>query len=165
MDDPPAVAELVGIHAVEVEAAVAVLQGRHAVVVALEQQFDRLAAELGGVEAVEEDRPAAALGVADFPDEDGGVGALVAALAGEEGVADLLDQEPFDRLGGPGVLDVAGGVVAGATAPRMCPSVSTIPSETQMTACFWMSRIEITRSTRGPGSTGDSGTRMMSGWP
>ena len=111
---PPAVAELVGVDAVEDEPAVAVLEGGHAVVVAVEEQFDGLAAELRGVEAVEEDRPPAALGVADLADEDGGVGALVAALAGEEGVADPLDEEPLDRLGRPGVLDVAGGVLAGA---------------------------------------------------
>ena len=111
VDDPPAVSELVGIHAVEVEATVATLERRHAVVVAFEEQLDRLAAELRAEEPVELDRPAASLGVADLPDEDGGVGALVAALAGEVGVADLLGQEPFDRLGGPGVLDVAGRVV------------------------------------------------------
>ena len=35
--------------------------------------------------------------------------------------------------------------------------MSTIPSETQSTACFWMSRIASTRSTRGSGSTGDLG--------
>ena len=65
---------------------------------AVQQELDGLAAELAGEEAVEEDRPPAALGVADFPGEDGGVGALVAALPGEERVADALDQEPFERL-------------------------------------------------------------------
>ena len=82
VDDPPAVAELVGVHAVELEAAVPVLERRDAVVVAVEEQVDGLAAELRGVEPVEQDRPAAALGVADLADEDGGVGALVPPLAG-----------------------------------------------------------------------------------
>ena len=112
MDAAPAIAELVGVDAVEGEAAVAILEGGDAVVETLEEQVDGLAPELRGVEAVEEDRPPTALGVADFADEDGGVGALVAALAGEEGIADPLDQEPFDRFGRAGVLDVAGRVLA-----------------------------------------------------
>ena len=71
-----------------------------------------MAAELRGVDAVEEDRAPAALGVADLSHEDGGVSALGPALVGEEFVADPLDQEPLDRLGRAGVLQVAGGVLA-----------------------------------------------------
>ena len=99
VDHAPAVAEVVGVDAVDVEAALAVpLQDGDAVDVAFQQQVDGLAAELGGVEAVEEDRPAAALGVADFTSEDRGPGRFVAALAGEVAVAEPLDQ---DRAAAP----------------------------------------------------------------
>ena len=47
-----------------------VLQDRHGVVLTLEEHVHGLAAELGGIKPVERERPAAALGVADFTGED-----------------------------------------------------------------------------------------------
>ena len=89
VDQAPAVAEVVGVDAGDVEAALAVpLQDGDAVDVPFQQQIDGVAAELGAVEAVEQDGPAAALRVADFTGEDGGPGRFVAALAGEVGVAE-----------------------------------------------------------------------------
>ena len=74
---------------------------------AVEQELDGLATELAGEKSVEQDRTSAALGMANFPGEDGSVGTLVAALPREERIADALDQEAFERLPCAGVLDVA----------------------------------------------------------
>ena len=52
---------------------------RHGVDLPFQQHVHRMAAELRRVEAVEEDRPPAALRVADFTSEDGRPGGLVRA--------------------------------------------------------------------------------------
>ena len=114
VDRPPTVAEMVGVDAVEHEPTLAILQRRHAILIALQQKVDRLAAELRGIETVEQDRSTASLRMADFADEYRGVGALVAALFREKRIADPLDQQAFDRLGRSGVLEVPRRVFAGA---------------------------------------------------
>ena len=113
VDRVRAIAEFVGVDAVDFEAAVAILKRGDAVVQTFGEQFHRFAAELRRVITIEQNRSPAALGVADLANENRGVGRFVAVLAREKGVADVLDQEPFDRLGRAGVLHVAGGVFAG----------------------------------------------------
>src|SRR5205085_2906522 len=104
----------VALEAVDVEAARhAPLQDRDRVVLAREQHVDGLAAEEGRVEAVEEDRPAAALGVPDLSREDRVLRRLRAAEALEVLVPELLDEELPQRLGGAAQDDVAGGIVRG----------------------------------------------------
>ena len=72
VDQAPAVAEAVGVVAVDVEALRGVvLEEETALLRPSTSSSTALRAELRGVEAVEEDRPSAALGVADFAGEDG----------------------------------------------------------------------------------------------
>ena len=81
MDQTPAIAETVGVIALDVKSLLGVvLKDGHCVIAALEEQFDRLGAKLGGVETVEENRTATALGVADFAREDGFFGGITAVL-------------------------------------------------------------------------------------
>ena len=68
------------------------MQDRDGVVLAFDEQIDGLRAELRGVEAVEQDRPAAALGVADFTGEDRFARRVAAAVELEILVADELDE-------------------------------------------------------------------------
>ena len=102
-----------------------------------EQQVDRLAAQLRAVETVEQNRPAAALGVADFAGEDRGLGRFVAALAGEVAVAEPLDQHVPQGLGRAGEHLVAGRVGRLLiSAPSSRPCSSTMPSPQTMTTFF-----------------------------
>ena len=95
----PAVAEGVAVVAVHVEAALgAPLEDRDRVAHAVEQHVDRLAPELGGVEAVEQDRTAPALRVPDLPREDGFPSR--GRAAGRRGGAGER-HEPLDSVGGP----------------------------------------------------------------
>ena len=67
VDEPPAIAETVGIVAFHVEPLRrVVLQDGDGVVASFQQQIHRLGAELGRIEAVEQDRAPAALRVPDF---------------------------------------------------------------------------------------------------
>src|SRR5579864_186742 len=127
MNVAPEVEKLVGVDAVEGETAVAVLKCGNAVVHPFEQEVDGLAAQFRGVEPVEQDRPAPPLGVAHLADKDGRVSTLVAALAGKELVADPLDQDPLDRVGGARILDVAGRIFARDHGAQVVPLVVDYP--------------------------------------
>src|SRR5688572_19559708 len=93
VDEAPAVAEAVRIVALDMESvAGVVLEDGHGVVLAFEEKFDGLGAKLCPVEAVEEDRPAAALGVAHFTSEDGFACGFATAVALEIFIANHRDQ-------------------------------------------------------------------------
>ena len=76
-----------------------------------EEHLDRLAPELGGVEPVEENGPAAALRVADLSGEDGGLRRLGPSELLEVVVAEVVDEHVAERVRGAREGDVAGGVV------------------------------------------------------
>jgi len=92
VDQTPAIAKTVGVEALHVEAAFgAVLEDGYRVVPALDEKVDRLRTELSRVETVEQDRPAAELGVTNFSGEDRFAGGFAPAVPLEEVVADQLD--------------------------------------------------------------------------
>ena len=90
--------------------------------------------------------------VADLSHENRYVRAFVSTLFCEECVPDLVDQnESFDwLLRHRCICTLPAGLFAGRSrAGDCCLSMSKIPSETQITACFCTSRIASTRSTSG----------------
>ena len=67
-----------------------------------------MTAQLSSVEAVEEDRSTAALRVSNFSSKDRRLGGFVAALTGEVGVAQPLDENLPQSIAGAGEDHVAG---------------------------------------------------------
>jgi hypothetical protein len=99
MDSTPAVAQGIGWAIVQIKAAVAILQGSDNIMLAFHKQVHRLAAKLLGMEAVKEDGATAALSVANFSGENGGISRFITAFSGEEIVAQFLYKKAFDCLG------------------------------------------------------------------
>ena len=113
VDGTPTIAETVGVDTIEDESAVARLQGRDAIVISLQEEIDSLPTQLSGIESIEENRPATALGVPDLSNENRRVGAFVATFSREEAIPEPFDEQPLHGLGRSRVLDVAAGVFAG----------------------------------------------------
>ena len=103
VNQAPAVAKPVRVVALDVKALVGVvLEDGHGVVAPFHQQIDGLRAEQRRVEPVEEDGPAAALRVPDFPGEDRFPGRAPAAIQLKVAVAEQLDHlrpQRFRRAG------------------------------------------------------------------
>src|SRR6185369_10073814 len=92
VDQSVTIAKIVGVDAVDIKSAIAApLQNGDAIDVPFQQKVHGMTAELHAVEAVEMDRPSAALRVPDLACEDRRAGRLVAALAREITVPETVN--------------------------------------------------------------------------
>ena len=137
------------------------------VVLAFQQHVHRLAAELGGVEAVEQDRPAAALRVADLTGEDRGLGrsrrAGTSGSTRRRGARSGSGAAPRRRRSGPRCRP--GRATAGCAAQLLAVLVDDPLAADDHHVLLQL--VDLARPARPARSTfsGCSGTSMMSGWP
>ena len=86
------------------------MEDRNGVIAPFDEEVHGFGAEKGCVKAVEENGPAAALGMADFARKDGFLGGIATPVELEMTVTDHLDKLGPESLGGAAQDNVACGV-------------------------------------------------------